>query len=283
MISIVAQTLLLVAAAAEGTLEERTHVAAAAEGTLEEITHAAGAATLCDASVTQHTGYYKLTDGALPKNYFYWAFESRSSPSDPVVLWMTGGPGCSSEVALFGENGPCQVTSDGTATTNNPYSWNSNATLIYIDQPSGTGFSFGSGMDHDEAGVAADMYNFLQQFFIAHPEYSARDFFVFGESYAGHYVPAVTHLIWKNNKSLQPGAIKINLKVRVARATFRAAPRLRALTRSLARPRAHTLWTHSGHTLDGRGRRLGTDSLTRRCSTSTTRTWRTQRTTTRQQ
>ena len=121
MISIVAQTLLLVAAAAEGTLEERTHVAAAAEGTLEERTHAAGAATLCDASVTQHTGYYKLTDGALPKNYFYWAFESRSSPSDPVVLWMTGGPGCSSEVALFGENGPCQVTSDGTATTNNPY------------------------------------------------------------------------------------------------------------------------------------------------------------------
>ena len=56
------------------------------------------------------------------------------------------------------------------------------------------------------------MYNFLQQFFVVHPEYSARDFFVFGESYAGHYVPAVTHLIWKNNQKLPQGAIKINLK-----------------------------------------------------------------------
>jgi cathepsin A (carboxypeptidase C) len=47
---------------------------------------------------------------------------------------MTGGPGCSSEVALFGENGPCQVNTAGTNTTSNPYSWNSNANLLYIDQ-----------------------------------------------------------------------------------------------------------------------------------------------------
>ena len=82
-----------------------------------------GDAAICD-DVQQYSGYYKLTTG--DKNYFYWFFESRNAPAtDPVVLWMTGGPGCSSEVALFGENGPCTVNADGTATISNKFSWNS--------------------------------------------------------------------------------------------------------------------------------------------------------------
>ena len=54
-------------------------------------------------------------------NLFYWFFESRSDPStDPLVVWLTGGPGCSSELALFLENGPFII--NGTATpTYNPY------------------------------------------------------------------------------------------------------------------------------------------------------------------
>eukprot|EP00657_Telonema_sp_P-1_P005590 TRINITY_DN23072_c0_g1_i1.p1 TRINITY_DN23072_c0_g1~~TRINITY_DN23072_c0_g1_i1.p1 ORF type:complete len:281 (-),score=70.93 TRINITY_DN23072_c0_g1_i1:143-985(-) len=123
---------------------------------------------------------------------------------------MTGGPGCSSEVALFGENGPCTVNAAGTDTVTNPYSWNSNASLIYIDQPAGTGFSYGTGMDHDEVGVATDMYDFLQQFFQSHAKYQANPFYAVGESYAGHYIPAVTHKIWEKNKDLPTGAIHIN-------------------------------------------------------------------------
>ncbi|KAK3280824.1 hypothetical protein CYMTET_11358 [Cymbomonas tetramitiformis] len=179
------------------------------KGELAEVSQS-GDNAICD-SVKQYSGYFKLTTG--DKNYFYWFFESRSAPAtDPVVLWMTGGPGCSSEVALFGENGPCKVNENGTATTSNPYSWNSKANLLYIDQPTGTGFSYGTGLDHNEAGVAEDMYDFLQQFFTTHNEYAALDFFAVGESYAGHYVPAVTHKIWSNNKNLKAGAIKINLK-----------------------------------------------------------------------
>ncbi len=117
----------------------------------------------------------------------YWFFESRNSPStDPVTLWMTGGPGCSSEVALFGENGPCSVNAGGNATIHNPFSWNAKSNLLYIDQPTGTGFSYGLGLDHDEEQVGNDMYDFLQQFFKAHPEYQKNDFYTFGESYAGH-------------------------------------------------------------------------------------------------
>jgi cathepsin A (carboxypeptidase C) len=186
-----------------------TAATAAASGYLQEVTNE-GATAICD-TVKQYSGYYKLTTG--DKNYFYWSFESRNDPAkDPVVLWMTGGPGCSSEVALFGENGPCHVNANGTGTTNNPYAWNSNATIIYIDQPAGTGFSYGLGMDHDEVGVANDMYDFLQQFMKGHPQFAELPFYAIGESYAGHYVPAVTHKIWQNNNNLPSGAIKINLK-----------------------------------------------------------------------
>merc|ERR1719345_52748 len=146
-------------------------------GALEEKSHAPETA-ICD-PVQQYSGYFNLSTG--DKHYFYWFFESRSAPAtDPVVLWMTGGPGCSSEVALFGENGPCQVNAAGTNTTNNPYSWNTKANLLYIDQPAGTGFSYGTGMDHDEAGVAKDMYAFLQGFFKEYSHYAANDFFAFG-------------------------------------------------------------------------------------------------------
>ena len=147
----------------------------------------------------RYSGYYKLNTG--DKNYFYWAFESRNDPAnDPVVLWHTGGPGCSGMLALVVENGPCHLSEDGLSSFLNPYSWNNNATLIYIDQPTGTGFSYGTDYDHNETEVGNDMYDFLQQWLDAHDEMRDNDFYVFGESYGGHYVPAVTHRIWQGNQ-----------------------------------------------------------------------------------
>ncbi|KAG8467967.1 hypothetical protein KFE25_007019 [Diacronema lutheri] len=156
-------------------------------------------ARLCD-DVEQYRGFFTLRTGPS-KHYFYWHFAARVAPeSAPTVLWLTGGPGCSSEVALFGENGPCKVNADGASTTRNPFSWNERANLLYVDQPTGTGFSYGTGYDHDETGVANDMFDFLQQFFEAHPELSSNPFFIFGESYAGHYVPSIAHRVWRGNK-----------------------------------------------------------------------------------
>lgn len=43
---------------------------------------------------------------------FYLFFESRNSNKDPVVIWLTGGPGCSSELAVFYENGPFQIANN---------------------------------------------------------------------------------------------------------------------------------------------------------------------------
>jgi carboxypeptidase C (cathepsin A) len=51
---------------------------------------------------------------------------------------------------------------------------------MWVDQPAGVGYSYGVKKDKDEAGVANDMYDFLQAFFKAHPEYVDNAFFVFG-------------------------------------------------------------------------------------------------------
>merc|ERR1712203_1088362 len=76
---------------------------------------------LCDPSVKQHSGYF--TFGKDKKQDFFWMFESRNDPAnDPMVMWLTGGPGCSSMTGLLFENGPCKVNADGKTTVNNPYS-----------------------------------------------------------------------------------------------------------------------------------------------------------------
>jgi len=165
------------------------------KGRSQSATLFANEPTICD-TVQQYSGYFTIASS--DKQYFYWFFESRRAPStDPTVMWLTGGPGCSSMLALLAENGPCNVNSEGDATFNNANSWNTQANLLYVDQPPGTGFSDGT-YDHDEAGVADDMYNFLQAFFGAYPKYNTT-FFVFGESYAGHYVPAISHRVYQGN------------------------------------------------------------------------------------
>lgn len=53
---------------------------------------------------------------------FYLFFESRTNKKDPVVIWLTGGPGCSSEMAVFYENGPFSIANNLSLVWNE-YGW----------------------------------------------------------------------------------------------------------------------------------------------------------------
>uniref|UniRef100_A0A7N0ZX43 Carboxypeptidase n=1 Tax=Kalanchoe fedtschenkoi TaxID=63787 RepID=A0A7N0ZX43_KALFE len=163
------------------------------------------------ADLGHHAGYYPIKHSYDAK-MFYFFFESRVSKADPVVIWLTGGPGCSSSVALFYENGPFKINDDLTLRWND-YGWDMASNILFVDQPTGTGFSYSSDerdLRHDETGVSNDLYDFLQAFFQGHPEFASNDFYVTGESYAGHYVPALASRINKGNKNKE--GIHINLK-----------------------------------------------------------------------
>ncbi|KAI6669957.1 hypothetical protein NL676_004842 [Syzygium grande] len=135
-----------------------------------------------------------------------------TAANDPVVIWLTGGPGCSSELALFYENGPFHIANNLSLVWND-YGWDKVSNIIFVDQPTGTGFSYSSDesdIRHDEQGVSNDLYDFSQAFFAAHPQLVKNDFYITGESYAGHYIPAFAARVQQGNKAKE--GIHINLK-----------------------------------------------------------------------
>ncbi|KAI9103325.1 Alpha/Beta hydrolase protein [Phlyctochytrium arcticum] len=160
---------------------------------------------LCDPDVKQIVGYIDVDGGREDKHFFFWFFESRRNPEkDPLVLWLNGGPGCSSLTGLFMELGPCRVNQGGNGTTLNPHSWNNEANLIFLDQPINVGFSYTDGDQvSNTLDAADDVYAFLQLFITKYKKFSKLDFHVTGESYAGHYIPAIGAKIVNENDGLK--------------------------------------------------------------------------------
>jgi len=131
--------------------------------------------------------------------------------TDPVILWLQGGPGCSSMFGAFVENGPSIIQGDGSFKENR-YTWNTNANVIWIDSPVGTGYSYSTtgNFATDEVTIANDLYKALQYFlFTLNPRLSRNKFYIFGESYAGKYVPYLADTILTNNVNARQ---KINLQ-----------------------------------------------------------------------
>ncbi|CAG8609726.1 3073_t:CDS:2, partial [Dentiscutata heterogama] len=170
---------------------------------------------LCDPTVQQYSGYLEVNN---TKHLFFWFFESRNKPhKDPIVLWLNGGPGCSSLNGLYYELGPCSINPGGNSTTFNPYSWINNSSIIFLDQPTYTGYSYGDNASDDVSNTlvaALDVYAFLQIFFQEFPKYTDLDFHIAGESYSGHYIPAIASDInnYNNDYYTKKNLIHINLE-----------------------------------------------------------------------
>lgn len=87
------------------------------------------------------------------------------------------------------ELGPSRINKEGTKPIHNPYSWNNNASVIFLDQPLNVGYSYGDESVSDTVAAGKDVYALLVLFFKQFPEYKDLEFHIAGESYAGHYIP----------------------------------------------------------------------------------------------
>ncbi|CBI27154.3 unnamed protein product, partial [Vitis vinifera] len=152
-----------------------------------------------------YAGYVKLRPQD-EKALFYWFFEAQGGVLEkPLVLWLNGGPGCSSiAYGAAQELGPFLVRSNGTKLILNDFSWNKVANILFLEAPVGVGFSYtNKSSDLLKLGdriTAEDSHAFLVQWFKRFPSLKTHDFYITGESYAGHYVPQLAELIYERNK-----------------------------------------------------------------------------------
>ncbi|KAL2559993.1 Serine carboxypeptidase-like 45 [Forsythia ovata] len=154
-------------------------------------------------SFQQFSGYVTI-DQKKQRALFYYFVEAEVDPaSKPLVLWLNGGPGCSSlGVGAFSENGPFRPS--GNVLVRNEYSWNREANILYLESPIGVGFSYSTDSSTYE-GVndkitARDNLVFLQKWFLKFPQYRNRSLYITGESYAGHYIPQLAEIMLQFNK-----------------------------------------------------------------------------------
>ncbi|KAL1204760.1 Serine carboxypeptidase-like 15 [Cardamine amara subsp. amara] len=153
------------------------------------------------------TGYIGVGE-AEEDQMFYYFIKSESNPEeDPLLVWLTGGPGCSSFSGLVYENGPLAFkveTYNGSIPTlvSTTYSWTKVANIIYLDQPVGTGFSYSTNPLADipsDTGSVKRVNEFVRKWLAKHPEYFSNPFYVTGNSYSGKVIPAIVQEISNQN------------------------------------------------------------------------------------
>ena len=132
----------------------------------------------------QYSGFLSA-DAKSTVQLHYWFVESMGDPTkDPVLVWLNGGPGCSSLEGFLYEQGPLHFTGNRSGGVpqlqDNPYAWTNVASVIFIESPAGVGFSYatnGSTSTNDEI-VSQNNYGALKSFYAGFPEYAKNPLYI---------------------------------------------------------------------------------------------------------
>jgi carboxypeptidase C (cathepsin A) len=164
------------------------------------------------------------TEDAARRLHYVFALSQNDPVNSPVVLWLNGGPGCSSLLGFIQEHGPVIIPDYTSNLEVNKYSWNQYANMIYLESPAGVGFSTNTNKDDikwDDQKSGKDNRKAILNFFVKFPEFKKNDFYISGESYAGVYVPMLAFLLLNddiNLKGIIVGNGLTDLKVDVEKA-----------------------------------------------------------------
>ncbi|KAL2892495.1 Serine carboxypeptidase-like 17 [Bienertia sinuspersici] len=158
-----------------------------------------------------HTGYVGVGKREEVQLFYYFIESEQDPESDPLMLWLTGGPGCSSLSAIFFEH--IGVYFNRTTLTwetdlptlqSNPYSWTKFVNILFLESPVGTGFSYATTDESyyvDDINASKQIYEFLRKWFKVHPLLATNPLYVGGSSYCGIIVPLITQEIVNGTKS----------------------------------------------------------------------------------
>lgn len=149
-------------------------------------------------------GYVEVRSGA---HMFWWLYYADDQSQDlPLVMWLQGGPGGSGTgFGNFEEIGPLNRDQQPRKTT-----WVQATSILFVDNPVGTGFSYVEQPDlyaTDVANVASDMMVLLEHFFSERKEFQDVPFFIFSESYGGKMAAAISLEL---TKAIAEESIKCN-------------------------------------------------------------------------
>ncbi|OAO92286.1 SNG2 [Arabidopsis thaliana] len=159
------------------------------------------------------TGYVSIGESGDVELFYYFVKSERNPENDPLMIWLTGGPGCSSICGLLFANGPLAFKGDEYNGTVPPleltsFSWTKVANILYLEAPAGSGYSYAKTRRAFESSDTKQMHQidqFLRSWFVKHPEFISNPFYVGGDSYSGKIVPgAVQQILLGNEKGLTP-------------------------------------------------------------------------------
>ncbi|KAK3412243.1 hypothetical protein EUGRSUZ_I01033, partial [Eucalyptus grandis] len=155
------------------------------------------------------TGYVGVGELEEVQLFYYFIESERSPKDDPLLLWLTGGPGCSALSGLLFEIGPLQFDYSNSSGIRpilklNPYSWTKIANIIFLDAPVGTGFSYATtwtAYDINDTSSAAQSYEFLRKWLMSHPKFLTNSLYITGDSYSGVVAPIIVKEVYDGNEA----------------------------------------------------------------------------------
>ncbi|CAI0464514.1 unnamed protein product, partial [Linum tenue] len=154
------------------------------------------------------TGYIGVGEAEEVQLFYYFVKSERNPEQDPLILWLTGGPGCSSLSGLAFEIGPVRfkvVEYNGSLPTwvLNPDSWTKVSSVIFLDLPVGAGFSYATSepaFRSSDKVQASQAVEFMRKWLKKHPEFQTNQFYIGGDSYAGIPLPIAVQIISNENE-----------------------------------------------------------------------------------
>ncbi|CAH1416511.1 unnamed protein product [Lactuca virosa] len=167
---------------------------------------------------TLETGYVGVGKDEEVQLFYYFVESQRNPQKDPLLLYLTGGPGTSGIVPFLYQIGPLKFKYANSRRTNvnlevNPYSWTKTANVIFIDLPVGTGFSYAKTWESSRSTdslVVTHAYDFTRKWLIDHPMFLSNPLYITGISYMGIIIPNVVSKIYNGNeRKVKP---KLNIK-----------------------------------------------------------------------